>query len=359
MVTCLTMLWACAGEVPRGLTRRTTDGVTLLGVDGGAGAGGLCAPCIDSAECGGPRDLCLLGAGGAMFCSRDCSNNPCPDGWSCEEIVGSVVVRQCMPPSGVCTAPPPGVDQGGARSPDRGAWWPRDASVTPPKPDSVAPKKDAPQVGGPCASVPKAVASGAGSAPSVYGGAWTPAPTQGCSFVDGEGRTVNLSATQHRMIYRVNELRALQTGVDGVQRPMLEADFCLQEFSQGYVESGPGGHSKMNLSMYPIPGGGAGSGGNFIGENYGAHGGYTSDPMAATDRLINGWWNSGSTNTGHRGNMLDPEWTKGGMGIVVKGSSAVSIQTFSRKYANWLWGWTPCTKPPKVNDPMSTIPNPL
>jgi len=101
------------------------------------------------------------------------------------------------------------------------------------------------------------------------------------------------------MIYRVNEVRALQTADDGVARP-----------------------------------------------------------LAATDRLINGWWNSGSTTRGHRGNMLNPKWTKGGMGVLVKGGSSVSVQTFSRKYANWLWGWAPCSQPPKVNDPMSTIPEP-
>jgi len=54
--------------------------------------------------------------------------------------------------------------------------------------------------------------------------------------------------------------------------------------------------------------------------------------------------------------MLDPRWTKGGMGVVVNGSSALGLQTFSRKYANWLSGWAPCSHPPRTNDPMSTIP---
>jgi hypothetical protein len=214
-------------------------------------------------------------------------------------------------------------------------------------------------VGGPCTDVARATAAQAGAAPSVYGGTWTPAPTAGCAFVDADGRTVNLTATQHRMLFRVNEVRALQTAADKRARPMLEADVCLHEFSQGYAESKPGGHSAMNLSWYKIPGGGQGTGGNFIGENYGAHGGYTSDPMAAVDRLVNGWWNSGGTDSGHRGNMLDPQWTKGGMGVVTNGSSALGIQTFSRKYANWLFGWKPCTQPPKVNDPSSTIPEPI
>jgi len=182
---------------------------------------------------------------------------------------------------------------------------------------------------------------------------------QGCTFVDGDGRSVTLTAAQHRMIHRVNELRAQQSAVDGRARPSLEADFCLQEFSQGFAESKPGGHSAMNLSFYAIPGGGQGTGGNFIGENYGAHGGYTSDPMAAVDRLINGWWNSGGTDSGHRGNMLDPKWNKAGMGVVVTGSSALAIQTFSRKHASWLSGWRPCSQPPRARDPMSTIPEPL
>lgn len=214
-------------------------------------------------------------------------------------------------------------------------------------------------VGGPCDKAPKATAAEAGKPPSVYGSAWTPAPTEACTFTDGDGRTVNLTAEQHRMLYRVNEVRALQSAADGRKRGVLEADFCLQEFSQAYAASSPGGHSAMNLSFYAIPGGGQGTGGNFIGENYGAHGGYTKDPMAAVDKLIAGWWSSGGTDSGHRGNMLDPEWTKGGMGVVVKGSSALGLQTFSRKYANWLSGWDPCSKPPKMNDPMSTIPQPL
>lgn len=214
-------------------------------------------------------------------------------------------------------------------------------------------------VAGPCGDSPKATATQAGNAPSVYKGAWTPAPTEACSFVDAESRTVNLTAAQHRMLFRVNEVRALQAAEDGRARPMLEADYCLQEFSQGYTESDPSGHSPMNLSWYPMPNGGQGTGGNFIGENYGAHGGYTSDAMAAVDRLINGWWNSGGTDSGHRGNMLNPRWKKGGMGVVIQGSSALSVQTFSREYANWLWGWDPCTKPPKQNDPQSTIPMPI
>jgi len=57
--------------------------------------------------------------------------------------------------------------------------------------------------------------------------------------------------------------------------------------------------------------------------------------------------------------MLDPRWTKGGMGVVVNGSSALGLQTFSRKYANWLSGWAPCSHPPRTNDPMSTIPEVL
>lgn len=212
---------------------------------------------------------------------------------------------------------------------------------------------------GPCEGVAMATADEAGEAPSVYGGAWTPAPTEGCTFVDGEGRTVTMNAMQHRMLYRVNEVRALQTAEDGRARPMLEADLCLQEFSQGYAETQPGAHSAMNTSWYALPGGGQGTGGNFIGENLGISGGQTRDPMAAVDLRILGWWNSGSTDSGHRGNMLDPEWTKGGMGVRFEGSTIHGIQTFSRAYANWLWGWDPCSEPPAANDPWSTIPEPI
>jgi uncharacterized protein YkwD len=115
----------------------------------------------------------------------------------------------------------------------------------------------------------------------------------------------------------------------------------------------------MNLSLYRYGRNGFASGGHWIGENYGGHGGYTKDPHAAVDRLVNGWWNSGGTDSGHRGNMLDPEWTKGGMGVVIRGSSAVSIQTFSRKHASWRSGWPRCSRPPSPENPDSTIPLPL
>jgi len=56
------------------------------------------------------------------------------------------------------------------------------------------------------------------------------------------------------MLCRVNEVRALQSAADGRDRPALEADHCLQEFSQTYAESNPRGHSAMNLAWYRIPG---------------------------------------------------------------------------------------------------------
>lgn len=287
-----------------------------------------------------------------QFCMEECDNpggaDPkCDGGESCvnSRTAGPVCFNRKNPGQGY-TSP------GDATLPSGGG---DPATPTPPTPPTPPPVRS-----GPCADVPMAVGPSAPPPPSVYGGRWTPAPTEGCTFVDGEGRTVTLTDVQHRMLYRTNEVRRLQTAVDGVARPMLEADFCLQEFSQGYAETQPGGHSLMNTHLYKkAAGGGFASGGKWIGENLHMHSGSKyKDRMSSVDAAIVGWWNSGDTNRGHRGNMLNPEWAKGGMGVdtTSTGSRLHGIQTFSRNYANWTWGWTPCSNPPRVNDPMSTVP---
>jgi uncharacterized protein YkwD len=366
------MAMGCTDEVPRGQAPVPIDPEAMF--DGGSsGAGQLCSPCQLSTDCLGDENLCLQNnTTQERFCGRRCdSASPCPSGYRCLTIEG-YGTRQCIPKSFTCLSMG-GVDGGATPPPSPG----QDASVAPPPPppgqDAAVspppPKPDAstqktppppPKILGPCGSVPMAVGPTAPSPPSVYGGKWTPAPTKGCSFVDGEGRTVTLTDVQHRMLYRTNEVRALQSAADGVKRATLEADFCLQEFSQGYAETKPGGHSKMNTHLYKrTDGKGYASGGKWIGENLHMHSGSKyKDRMSSVDAAIVGWWNSGSTTTGHRGNMLNPKWGKGGMGVYVTstGSTLWGIQTFSRDYANWTWGWTPCTNPPKVNNPDSTVP---
>lgn len=64
---------------------------------------GLCTPCEDHVECGGPDDLCLplLMDNGRTVCARDCRDRatPCPAGFSCEQLNDFF---QCVPESGLC-----------------------------------------------------------------------------------------------------------------------------------------------------------------------------------------------------------------------------------------------------------------
>ena len=378
LLVTMTTIVGCSGELPRGQAGSPVP-IDPTELDGGLSGGGqLCSPCQQSTDCAGEDNLCLENsATHERFCGRLCdSARPCPVGYRCMTIE-QYGIRQCIPQTFTCLPGAPDSGAGGAPSPGPSPAPGQDAAVAPtptpsagkdasaspppaPKPDASTKTTPPPMPSGPCGSVPMAVGPSAPAPPSVYGGTWTPAPTQGCTFVDGEGRTLTLTDVQHRMLYRTNEVRKLQSAVDGVSRPMLEADFCLQEFSQGYAETKPGGHSTMNTHLYKkTDGTGYASGGKWIGENLHMHSGSKyNDRMSSVDAAIVGWWNSGDTNSGHRGNMLNPQWQKGGMGVYVNstGSTLYGIQTFSRSYANWTWGWTACTNPPKVNDPMSTVP---
>jgi hypothetical protein len=63
----------------------------------------LCRPCGTDGECGGLDDLCLDLADGS-FCGRECDgNDPCPDGYRCDEVsVGAELAQQCVPELGGC-----------------------------------------------------------------------------------------------------------------------------------------------------------------------------------------------------------------------------------------------------------------
>lgn len=69
------------------------------GGSGGGSTGGLCAPCTSSDQCGGSNDHCLANQAGESFCGQSCSGS-CPAGFDCVSIQGSVM--QCVPSSGSC-----------------------------------------------------------------------------------------------------------------------------------------------------------------------------------------------------------------------------------------------------------------
>ncbi|MBI2373177.1 MAG: hypothetical protein HYV07_04195 [Deltaproteobacteria bacterium] len=63
---------------------------------------GLCEPCTDDEECGGPNDLCvgLIDTTTMSFidrgCGIDCSNLSCPSGYACVDVRNGTA-RQCRP----------------------------------------------------------------------------------------------------------------------------------------------------------------------------------------------------------------------------------------------------------------------
>lgn len=55
--------------------------------------------------------------------------------------------------------------------------------------------------------------------------------------------------------------------------------------------------------------------------------------------------------------MMDVDWGQAGMGVVIKGSSALSIQNFSASPAMYTYPrGKACSKPPKKRYGDSTIP---
>ena len=213
-----------------------------------------------------------------------------------------------------------------------------------------------------CEEVKKEAATkDSGKAPIQYTEGWTPAPVEGCTIKDPQGRTVVLNAQQNRMLFRVNEMRRAQNAKDGLKRPVLFPDFCIAELSQGYADTKPHGHNPLLMAMYPFTSGssgsGSGSGSSWINENYGTHSGYTSDPMAAVDQLIYGWFTSGTLTSGHYGNMMNPKWTQGGFGTKIQGASALGIQNFSHRPAMFTYpDGKACSQPPNPLNPDSSVP---
>ncbi len=63
----------------------------------------LCSPCGDDAECGREQDLCWP-VGSEEFCTIDCTDDPCPEHFSCLGSADSdgEVSMQCVPDSEVC-----------------------------------------------------------------------------------------------------------------------------------------------------------------------------------------------------------------------------------------------------------------
>lgn len=66
---------------------------------------GLCAPCTSGSQCGGENDHCLFQPGGEQsFCSRDCAEQDCPQGFECLLLSGTGHdLYQCVPVSENCT----------------------------------------------------------------------------------------------------------------------------------------------------------------------------------------------------------------------------------------------------------------
>ena len=67
----------------------------------------LCRPCLSSSDCtpiGGSDGLCIRYGGEGDFCGGDCTQNECPQGYSClaATTVEGATVKQCMADAGVC-----------------------------------------------------------------------------------------------------------------------------------------------------------------------------------------------------------------------------------------------------------------
>lgn len=63
----------------------------------------LCATCKHPEECGGAKDLCVTFTQGSIrssYCSRDCSKDPCPTGYTCNTLQNGA--KQCIPSSQKC-----------------------------------------------------------------------------------------------------------------------------------------------------------------------------------------------------------------------------------------------------------------
>ncbi len=80
----------------------------------------LCRPCEYHEDCRQPGlktgDLCVDHGPDGKFCGRDCSKDPCPDGYACTEYVPpedrSSVFQQCVPAEGECICTQDFIDNG-------------------------------------------------------------------------------------------------------------------------------------------------------------------------------------------------------------------------------------------------------
>jgi len=62
----------------------------------------LCLPCEIDVHCGDAGDVCLE-IGGGKFCGRNCAEEPCPTGYTCEEVDATDgPSKQCVPKNGAC-----------------------------------------------------------------------------------------------------------------------------------------------------------------------------------------------------------------------------------------------------------------
>jgi hypothetical protein len=76
---------------------------------------GLCSPCRYGTECGDSNDYCPTFPSGEKFCTRDCSEARCPEGYRCVDI-SNTSTDQCVPEDGSCDhrsgiEPPPSTAQ--------------------------------------------------------------------------------------------------------------------------------------------------------------------------------------------------------------------------------------------------------
>ncbi|PKN53880.1 MAG: hypothetical protein CVU56_29515, partial [Deltaproteobacteria bacterium HGW-Deltaproteobacteria-14] len=64
----------------------------------------LCEACVNDASCPGSHNLCLP-VGGELHCGQECGLDPCPDGYTCQDVVSvdGTDGTQCVPASGVCS----------------------------------------------------------------------------------------------------------------------------------------------------------------------------------------------------------------------------------------------------------------
>jgi len=68
----------------------------------------LCQACQDDTQCGAVGSDHCIDIGGGLFCSRDCANEECPTGYSCQtvDLTSGGQAQQCIPDNGTCDCTP-------------------------------------------------------------------------------------------------------------------------------------------------------------------------------------------------------------------------------------------------------------